>query len=376
MFKKSNIKRDAFMLKGAFAKKGFDRWWHSFTAINEKTGEERAFFIEFFACNPKLGKKGLVLGQLEENQVNEEKPSYLMVNAGAFGKGGCQLHRFYPWENVKVNAKSPFYIKAMPCYFSETETRGNIEVSIKDANAHPEWMGDAGSMQWNIKIKKEISFNPEKDFEKESRSCMLWHAEGMRATYSGAIVFNGVRYRVVPEKSFGFADKNWGNCFPDPWIRLSSCCLKSNITGKEMKKSAFALATGGRISNKNGALCSLSSALIYEGKNYEFINSKYQEDLGVEVFGQETETEIIWHTKQENSTHMLEIEARCPKKDMLHLNYENPLGERSYTRLWNGGNGTAIVRIFRKKNDGRIEMTDSLAATYVQCQYGEGQGFF
>ena len=38
---KSDLKRNYWMLDGRFARKGYDWWWHNFTAVNEKTGEER-----------------------------------------------------------------------------------------------------------------------------------------------------------------------------------------------------------------------------------------------------------------------------------------------------------------------------------------------
>lgn len=40
MFNVHDIKRNAFMLNGPLAHRGYDWWWHSFTARNEKTGEE------------------------------------------------------------------------------------------------------------------------------------------------------------------------------------------------------------------------------------------------------------------------------------------------------------------------------------------------
>ena len=43
MLNKSDISRDACQLYGMQAKLGYDWWWHSFTGINEKTGEEKAF---------------------------------------------------------------------------------------------------------------------------------------------------------------------------------------------------------------------------------------------------------------------------------------------------------------------------------------------
>ena len=45
MFNKSDIKRNEFQLYGKQAKKGYDWWWHSFTAINKKTREEKPFLL-------------------------------------------------------------------------------------------------------------------------------------------------------------------------------------------------------------------------------------------------------------------------------------------------------------------------------------------
>lgn len=35
MFSKSDIKRDEFQLFGGQARKGYDWWWHSFTAYHK-----------------------------------------------------------------------------------------------------------------------------------------------------------------------------------------------------------------------------------------------------------------------------------------------------------------------------------------------------
>ena len=59
------------MLDGPLARHGYDWWWHSFTAQDAETGEDKPFFIEFFACNPALGEDLPVLGQLPENKPRE-----------------------------------------------------------------------------------------------------------------------------------------------------------------------------------------------------------------------------------------------------------------------------------------------------------------
>ena len=54
MFNHHDIKRDSCMLHGPLAHHGYDWWWHSFTAQDAETGEDKPFFIEFFVCNPAL----------------------------------------------------------------------------------------------------------------------------------------------------------------------------------------------------------------------------------------------------------------------------------------------------------------------------------
>ena len=56
MFNHHDITRNACMLHGPLAHHGYDWWWHSFTAQDAETGEDKPFFIEFFVCNPALAE--------------------------------------------------------------------------------------------------------------------------------------------------------------------------------------------------------------------------------------------------------------------------------------------------------------------------------
>ena len=78
-----DLNRNACMLKGPLRSEGYDWWWHSFTGVNVRTGEERSFFVEFFLCNPEFGGRAPTFGQLPFCRDNGVKPSYLMVKAGA-----------------------------------------------------------------------------------------------------------------------------------------------------------------------------------------------------------------------------------------------------------------------------------------------------
>lgn len=96
-------------------------------------------------------------------------------------------------------------------------------------------MSDAGSMSWDLKISKEIAFNVGYGAGKLLRASklfeMYWHAEGMKSCFEGSVSFNGVRYDVDPDTSYGYADKNWGSNFTSPWVWLSSNHLVSRLSG-------------------------------------------------------------------------------------------------------------------------------------------------
>ncbi|MBR4894951.1 MAG: hypothetical protein IKZ41_00870, partial [Clostridia bacterium] len=208
MFQHHDITRDACMLRGPLRHRGYDWWWHSFTAQDAETGEDRPFFIEFFLCNPALGGDEPILGQLPANREAGRLPSYLMVKAGAWGKDPRQLHRFFGWNRVKVRMDAPYAVEADDCTASETRLTGHISITPEEAAAHPEWMCDAGEMAWDLIVDKQIAFNVGYGASKPLRDAeafaMYWHAEGMKSAYAGTVTFGGRTYTVTPEKSFGY----------------------------------------------------------------------------------------------------------------------------------------------------------------------------
>ena len=368
MFSKKDIRRNACQLYGDQAKCGYDWWWHSFTARHEQTGEERAFFIEFFLCNPEGGGAVPVLGQLEENQRHGIKPSYLMVKAGAWGEGAVQLHRFFGWSEAKVSFGVPFSIEAGDCYCTEDTLRGSV--SVKDAESFPEWMCDNGEMSWDLKLEKLIPFNVGYGASRPMRKLqlfeMFWHAEGMKTAYSGEVIFGGEKYIVTPESCYGYADKNWGKDFTSPWVWLSSNNLTSKLTGKRLENSAFDIGGGcpkiGGIALKRKLL----SAFYHEGRCYEFNFSKFWTFTRTRFECNEGEDEIFWHIEQRTWRYRMVTDISCKKKDMLLVNYEAPNGKKLHNRLWNGGNGKGTVRLYRGRR-----LIDEIACENVGCEYGE-----
>ncbi|MBO4679472.1 MAG: hypothetical protein J5626_07360 [Lachnospiraceae bacterium] len=374
MFNNHDITRNEFMLHGPLAHNGYDWWWHSFTAQDAETGEDKPFFIEFFLCNPALGGDEPVFGQLPENKAVGKKPSYLMVKAGAWGEGKCQLHRFFGWKDVNLHGKAPYSVDAADCHAGETELRGSIKITAEEVQAHPEWMCDAGEMSWDLKIDKQVAFNVGYGASKPLRDveafAMYWHAEGMKSAYSGTILFNGRKYNVTPEKSYGYADKNWGRDFTSPWVWLSSNHLYSTKHNRYLENSVFDIG-GGRPKIYFVPLDRrLLGVFWYEGKEYDFNFSKLHLMVKTEFSSEETDELVIWHVRQENIHAAMETEVTCRKKDMLLVNYEAPDGSKRHNRLWNGGNGVGIVKLYDKVN-GEFVLVDEIRATHIGCEYGE-----
>ena len=387
-FNSSDISRNAFMLKGALAHEGYDWWWHSFTGKNEKTGEEKAFFIEFFTINPALGGDEPVFGQLPENKERGIRPSYLMVKAGAWGEDARQLHRFFGWKDVSISADVPFMISAGDCSCSENHTEGAISISPEEAENHPEWMCDAGKMSWRLDFYKQTAFNVGYGAGKALRDAeafeMYWHAEGMKTGYEGEVFFNGEKYLINKETSFGYADKNWGSNFTSPWVWISSNRIRSRISGQWLNNTVFDIG-GGR--PKIGPLSlegKLLSAMWYEGEPFEFNFSKFWTLTKTKFECKEEDSRIVWKVVQTTPIAKMETTLSCEKKDMLLVNYEAPDGSRKHTRLWNGGTGTGRIKLYKKellinaeagehKLAGKWTLVDDMDVFSAGCEYGEYQ---
>ena len=374
MFSDHDITRDSFMLHGPLAHHGYDWWWHSFTAYDPITGEERPIFVEFFICNPALAEDAPVFGQLPENKLVGKKPTYLMVKAGWWGKDHCQLHRFFSIKNVRIHGSAPYEVEADDCYASETVLRGSISVTAEEAEAHPEWMCDAGSIEFDLSVNKQIAFNVGYGASKPMRDAeafaMYWHAEGMKTAYSGTVVCNGRRFIVSPESSYGYADKNWGRDFTSPWVWLSSNCLRSRLTGKMLENSVFDIG-GGRPKIYFVPLDRrLLGVFYYEGKEYDFNFSHLWLNVKTDFSFEEKDEVVCWHVRQENKHAVMETEVFCMKSNMLLVNYEAPDGSKKHERLWNGGNGWGTVKLYDKTSEG-LTLVDEIEATHIGCEYGE-----
>jgi tocopherol cyclase len=231
------MSRNGYMLKNPIAGRcGYDWWWHSLVGENRKTKVLQPFFIEYFIMNPALNSFEPILGQHPRHQQQKIRPCYAMLKVGTWKENGSkQLHNFYSIKEMSARTDR-LDVRIGDATLSENRLRGSVSVSETDARDRPELMSDAGSMRWDLRVKKILSYSAGYPTSRPFRWLhvfeMFWHVQGMLSEFSGEIEFDGEVYDVRPETSYGYQDKNWGTDFTNPWIWLNCNNLRSEKTGE------------------------------------------------------------------------------------------------------------------------------------------------
>lgn len=368
--------RNAYMLKGALARRGYDWWWHSLIAIDHETGEKQPFFIEYFVINPALGGDQPVLGQLPANRQKGIKPAYAMLKAGTWKPGkAVQIHNFYPVKDFSVNS-NPLQVKIGEHTLSETHLRGHVCLSEEDIKNHPEFMSEAGDLQWDLTTEKLLSYNVGFGASPLFRALnvfqMFWHAQGMLTRYSGTIVYNGRQFDVLPETSAGYQDKNWGQDYTDLWIWLNCNNFVERSSGRQL--SLTSLDVGGAEPVMWGVALprKLLIAFYHEGKLYEFNFSKFWMKPSQKTNCQITDEKVTWEIAAQTRSARIKINFICPRSHMHLFNYENPDGEKRHKNLWNGGWAAGSVELYEKTGGGE-RLIGIFDGTMGGCEYGEAE---
>lgn len=346
-------KRNMYMLKGPLKRRGYDWWRHFFTGVNKQTGEQKAFFIEYFIINPARSPQNVVIGN-----NGAARPSYVMIKAGTWGRNACQITNFYPSEDFH-KSKRHLEISVGPCCLSESVLAGKVECSQQDIQYHPEYMSDAGSLAWNLKLEKTITSSNNRYtnwFARNFRgSDMYWHCQGMKTDYTGFVVFNGVEYTVTPERSYGSSDKFWGKNLESPWLWLSSNHLVSQMNGQSLKNSA--LSVGEFCPDRFGRKRKIMVSFVLEGKKYEFISNKNSRNPSINYSFFDSNENLHLTMTATNRESLIDVDIFCPKADALAIMRENPMGLRCFQKMWNCGNANGKLKLF-KKNKKALEILE------------------
>jgi hypothetical protein len=365
------MSKNGHKLTGSAKRKGYDWWWHSFVGKDAETGELKPFFIEYYVINPGLWKGEIIFGQKKNKNEKNSKPCYAMIKAGAWGNNKSQLHNFYGINEFKASDK---YLNCTIGNNMVTESRllGEVIISKETSENHPEMMSDAGNMKWDLKISDKITYDVgygSSDFSNALHFFhMYWHVQGMKCNYAGTVEYNGRKYIVDPEGSFGYQDKNWGKDYTNPWIWLNCNNFISANSGKKINAS---LDIGGGCPRVLGVSLNrrIITAFYYEGEIHEFNFSKFWLFSKQKFKSYEDNEYIYWDVTSENKTHLLEVSFKCKKENMLLVNYENPEGEKNHNKLWNGGHAFGTVKFYKKGKE--LVLIDELVGSYGGCEYGE-----
>lgn len=349
---KHDIKRNLPRMTGRLGSCGYDRWCHSFTGYHKTTGKKKVFFVEYSVINPELGGKAPIMGDKEF-----QRPAYLCVKAGAFGKDGCSEKRYYGIQEMDA-AGTFLKITAGDCFLSENNIWGRIQ------GKH--------SIRWSLCVDKKVAFHVGYSASKPIREInpfdMYWHAEGMRTNYEGTVTLDGEAYEVTPESCHGYADKKWGRDYTCPWFWLYGSHMKSAKTGKILTNSAFAMGGGNPVVMGIPLYSKPFADVYYEGVsrviNYSapwtFARMKYA--CGAR------EGKILWHLKAMDLHTAMEVKIVCPKEEMMEAEYQNPMGVWNRDLMIGGGTGKGEILLY-KRNGRRLSPIDRILVKDAGCEY-------
>lgn len=340
------------MLTGKLGQCGYDRWCHSFTGINKNTGKKKVFFVEYCIMNPELGGKEPIMG---EKQF--QRPSYLLVKAGAWGRNGCSVRRYYGIEEMEV-AGTFLKITAGECFLSENNIWGRIQ------GEH--------SMMWSLRMDKKVAFHVGYSASRPVREInpidMYWHAEGLRTNYEGTVTLDGESYEVSPETCYGYADKKWGRDFTCPWFWLYGSQMKSQKTGKLLEDSAFAIGGGNPVVFGIPLWSKPFADVYYEGKGQEINYSEAWSFSRMKYACGMREGKVLWHMKAMNLTTAMEVRVVCDEEAMQEAEYQTPDGTWNKNLVINGGTGKGEILLYRRKGR-HFTLIDRIYVKGVGCEY-------
>lgn len=373
------------LLKGSLRKNGFERWRLVTNASSISTGEERAFFIEFYVVNPSLSPKECILGfksrhpstdedaqrvlagtQAAQDIVAEQyvQPSFVMVKAGTLSQPCKQMNAYFCADELDT-VHSEYILKvgtstADSCILTSSTCTGAVTVTSRDLEAKPELLCQEGRMSWDLQYKRHWAFAPE-----SSGEGVFWAPLGSRTHFSGKIVFDGEEFEVNPKKSFGYIDKNWGKDFSDPFFHLSSCNFTSIINGKNLK--AASLAVQGVYNNR------LSVLLSFNGTSIELRAGKHKKYTITYDFTELPEDEegvrVHWSVSVHNRHTVVDIDVYCNADSLFLRDYESPDGKRKVMRVLGSANGVGEIRVYKKIKK-TLEVLEHVRIANVVCEYG------
>ena len=367
---------------GSLRKSGFNTWRFFFTGIENSSGMERKFFIEYSSLNPAISPEEVILGfksrmkiQPEDLQnvlagtVSAQKlqsediavPSYISVKAGILGQGAKEVCLYATQSQTSLQTR-PFVLSVAGCELTDSTLSGRISVSPSELQEHPEYMCDSGIISWDLR------FDIRQDFPAGYKSKnFTWFAVGAQTAFSGTLTIDGKAFTIQPKKSFGYIDRSFGREYNFPYVHLSSSNLTSIISGKTLQDSVFVVqgVYGGRTS----VIVSL------EGKKVVFEANQsrraYESHWDFSQMPENNDQEKLhWTISAHNTNYVIDIDVFCPSSLMFVRSAELPEGQRHTIKKLVGGTGTGEIRLYKKVRR-NLELIEHAQIAGALCEFGQ-----
>ena len=293
------------------------------------------------------------------------QPSFVMVKVGRLAKNGKQINAYFPSGCMKVGTGEYIFkvgtLAENTCVLTDNSTSGSVAVTHSELLEKPELLCSAGSMTWDLHYTIGDSFFPN---YRSKLGC--WSCFGARTAFGGVVILDGEKFSVNTKSSFGYFDKNWGRNFANPFLHLSSSNLTSNISGKKLYESCFAVQ-----GEYNRRLSILTS---FEGKKLEFHAGSHKKyDIHYECTQMpSTGDDVVklhWSVSMNDHKNFIDIDVYCDTAAMFVRSYESPDGGRKVLKVLGGGSGVGEVKLYQriKRN---LELLEDIRIDSCLCEYG------
>ncbi len=359
-----DTKHNKYMLSGSLQKNGFDCWRHSFIAKEAISGTETAFFIDMYVLNPMLKHDSVMINQFIDHGHKKKRSSYVLIKAGRLGEDACQIHNFYPSKDL-LRSKKQLNLQVASCKLTDNSFSGAVSLDSEDAQFAPEGMNEVGSLQWDLHIEHKKGFLVKNPYLFKKRAGSTWNVCGASTYFSGSITCNNKRYIVIPEGSYGYTEKIWGNSFSEPWLRISCNKLTSQFDSAFLKESY--LVIGSHHSKGKGTSRICANAFIRDIL-YRFNFDSFGKRNSVTINSAEYADFYTWSISALSKEYVLDVNVQCNKSDLLTSLYELPHGNEGVLR-YSKGFASGEMKLYKKS--GRIlETIDVITLSNVYIETG------
>lgn len=158
-----------------------------------------------------------------------------------------------------------------------------------------------------------------------------------------------------------------------PWLRISSCDMRSRASGQVLSDSALEFGGVTLKSDRTTSARRLLGCLYYEGLIFEYNDyniSKLWTGSKIDFSFADSGSTNVWNITAQNRASLIELKLECPKEEMLVSDLKVSDEKEVCSRLWTGGTGYGTIKLYHKDGKKR-DLIDYIEIRSTGCEYGE-----